>query len=273
MIDVRMSARVWSFLSIFCGGCLVACGGASRPADAPEAPTTNVQVAAPAASVSAPAAATGSEAGAGVTSASKPSPSSTTSSGSGAPSNVEEKLAVGRTAPRHRSKVLDGDPRPSKLAPGNYMCRVDAMYKLRPCTVARDERGFTWLEMPDGLLGLKGVVYDDGGALVFDGTTAEERPFGCFSCQERCTTDPSSCGCTELMPDASRECLAQPIVARLTKQGSSWVGNVKYKTYFNHYEGDGAARHVTGWDPKDNTFLVEVAPAPPEKKASQKPAR
>lgn len=268
MIDVRMSSRACSFLSVLWAGSLIACGGSSPPAEAPAAPapdtsTTTVQVAAPA--PSAPVAESAADAGV-VASESKASIPTVRS-------DIEEKLAIGRTAPRHHAKVLDGAARPAKLAPGNYVCRVDAMYKLRPCTVTRDERGFTWLEAPDGLLGLKGVLYDDGGALVFDGTTAEERPFGCFSCQERCTTDPSSCGCTELMPDASRECLAQPVVVRLTKQGSSWVGNVKYKTYFNHYEGDGAARHVTGWDPKDNTFLVEVAPAPAEKKPAKKPAQ
>ncbi|AKV00619.1 hypothetical protein AKJ09_07282 [Labilithrix luteola] len=242
---------------------LIACGGPAAdvpPSSSPAAPSSTVEVTAPSssASVAEPVADAGVEA---ARPSSKPEPS--------AVAETEQKLAIGRTAPRHHAKVLDGAPRPSKLAPGNYMCRIDAMYKLRPCTVTRDERGFTWLETPDSLLGLKGVIYDEGGGLVFDGTTAEERPFGCFSCQEHCTTDPASCACVELLPDASRECLARPIVARLTKKGSSWVGSLPYKTYYNHYEGEGAARHVTSWDTKDHTFLVEVAPAP----AAKKPAR
>jgi hypothetical protein len=166
------------------------------------------------------------------------------------------------TAPRHRSKVLDGPARSSKLAPGDYMCRVDAMYKLRPCTVTRDERGFIWLDAPGGLVHLKGVLYDDAAGVVFDGASGDARPFGCFSCQERCAAQPSSCACQELMPDASRECLARPLTVRLSRKGQSYVGTLPYTTYFNHYEGNGDARHVTGWDPHPNAFLVEITPAP-----------
>lgn len=164
------------------------------------------------------------------------------------------------SAPRHRAKVLDGQARPSKITPGSYMCRVDAMYKLRPCTVTRDEKGFSWLTTPGSLLELKGVLYDDGNAVIFEGATGEPRPFGCFSCDERCTDDPTSCVCQELMPDASRECLAQPLKVRLTRKGQGWSGTLAYKTYFNHYEGKGADRHVTGWDPSPNTFVVEIMP-------------
>lgn len=33
---------------------------------------------------------------------------------------------IEKTAPRHRSKLLDGAARPSKLAAGNYACRIGA---------------------------------------------------------------------------------------------------------------------------------------------------
>jgi hypothetical protein len=148
----------------------------------------------------------------------------------------------------------------SKLAPGAYACRIDAGYKLRPCTVRKDEKGFTWVDMPGSLLGLTAVVRDDGASIVLDGTSADPRPSGCFSCQERCSTDPSSCVCQDLMSGATRECLLQPLTARLTKSGAIWRGTMRHIGYFNHYEGSGQDRHVTAWDTRASTFVVEIAP-------------
>lgn len=175
----------------------------------------------------------------------------------------QEAEPLERTAPRHRSKRLDEAPRPSKIAAGDYVCRIDAGYKLRPCSVTVDERGFTWLEIPSGLIPVKGVLSDEGNAVVFDGAPTEERPFGCFSCQERCTKEPGTCMCQELLPDASRECLARPVVVRLTKKGQGYTGWLDYVTYFNRYEGTGDERHVAGWDPQRNRFLFEIQPAKP----------
>lgn len=164
-------------------------------------------------------------------------------------------------APRHRAKVLDGPARPSKLTPGGYACRIDAMYRFRACTVRKDEKGFTWIDMPSSLLGLTAVVYDDGASIVLDGASSYPRPHGCFACLERCVTDPSSCVCQELMPGASRECLLQPLTTKLTRSGAIWRGSIRYEAYFNHYEGTGNDRHVTSWEKRPSTFLVEIAPA------------
>lgn len=173
---------------------------------------------------------------------------------------VARSVEAWRTWPRHRSTVLGGPPKPARLAPGDYACRTGAEYRYRPCTVQKDGAGFTWVDMPGSLLGLRAVVYDEGASLVVDGASADERPFGCFSCQERCTRDPSSCGCVELMDEAIRECLLRPIRTRLAKRGSVWTGTLQYATYVNRYEGSGAERHVTGWDPHMITLLVEIAP-------------
>lgn len=169
---------------------------------------------------------------------------------------------LSRTAPRHRPSVLDGPPRPASLAPGAYACRVDRTYRLRPCTVSKDAAGHTRLEAPGGLVELTGVLFDEGGALVFEGTMGEDRPFGCFGCQERCSESPGSCACVELPEDASRACLAQPLRVRLTKQaGNRRVGVLAYDTYMNRYVGSGADRHPEGADVTKNQFVVEIAPA------------
>jgi len=110
------------------------------------------------------------------------------------------------------------------------------------------------------LLGLEGVVYDDGQALVIDGTSGDRRPFGCFACQERCAEQPGSCFCMELRPDASRACLAQPYTVRLVKSGAVWRGSIAILTYANRYEGSVEARRVVGHDTTKQTFVVEIAP-------------
>lgn len=134
------------------------------------------------------------------------------------------------------------------------------MYRFRPCFVSKDSEGFTWLAMPGSLLRFLGVVYDQGATLVVDGTSDDSRPFGCFSCQERCTENPGECVCVELLPGASRECLAQRLTAGLTRANGTWRGWMNHAGYFNHFEGVGEARHVTRWDVRRQSFLVEMAP-------------
>jgi len=69
---------------------------------------------------------------------------------------------------RHRSAVLGGAARPSRLPPGDYACRTGAEYNYRPCSITRDEKGFTWIDMPASLIAFRGVVYDEGARLVLD---------------------------------------------------------------------------------------------------------
>lgn len=227
---------------------MVACAGDPPPAPFPPPVTVVVQLPEDAGPASVPIAVEQPDA-----STSTATPTVASGGGEPDPERIEN-------APRHRAKVLGGPARTSKLAPGNYACRIDAMYRFRACTVRKDEAGFTWIDMPESLLGLTAVVYDEGGSLVLDGTSASPRPFGCFACQERCSTDPSSCVCQELMPGASRECLLEPLTARLTKSGGVWRGNMRHVAYFNHYEGTGNDRHVTSWDKNPRTYLVEIAP-------------
>lgn len=192
----------------------------------------------------------------------------------GAPSTEERRRALSfPDAPRHRSSVLGGPPKPSKLAPGAYACRTGAEYRLRPCTVTKDDAGFTWIEMPSSLIGFRAVVYDEGASLVLDGASRDERPFGCFGCDERCSLEPGSCMCQEMLPGASRECLAQPITVKLQKSGPVWRGTLKYMTYLNSYEGTGDARHVSGWTRDEVKLVVEIAPANAAAPPSNTPKR
>jgi WD40 repeat protein len=63
-----------------------------------------------------------------------------------------------------------GPPRPSRIVPGHYACKITTLYKLRDCTVRRDARGHTRLEFAaDNLLHLGGILWDDGPAVRFEG--------------------------------------------------------------------------------------------------------
>lgn len=174
----------------------------------------------------------------------------------------ESRENIDYVAKRHRSPILDGEPRAARLSPGTYACRIDAMYKFRPCEITKDARGFTNIAMPGALVELQGVLYDDGPAIVIDGTSGDRRPFGCVSCDDLCTTTASSCvHCTELMRKGARECLEQPLTTRLTRVGAIWRGQLSIFTYSGHYEGVGSMRLVTSFDKDKQSFLVEIAPA------------
>ena len=59
--------------------------------------------------------------------------------------------------------LLDGPPRPTRIQEGDYACKITDIYRLRGCTVRKNSDGHTILEFHrDNLLGLSGVLYDDG---------------------------------------------------------------------------------------------------------------
>jgi hypothetical protein len=180
----------------------------------------------------------------------------------------EERLARYRAlwkSPRHHPAVLDEPPRQTKLAPGAYACRVSREYRLRACTVERDADGRTFLEFAEGnLLGMRGVVYDRAGAVEFEGWLAEEQPFGCTSCQDRCIAHPGTCGCDPLPPDAVVECLKQPLRITLRPTGGGkYHGTLGYRVYYNEYVGEGEGRHPEGFVGKPERFEIDLAPGPP----------
>lgn len=162
---------------------------------------------------------------------------------------------------RYRPALLDQAAAPAAITPGEYLCKISKEYKLRPCTVRVDPQGHTMITMPEALLPLEGVLYDEGGGLHLDAWPTEARPFGCFSCAERCAADPSSCECSELPPAATAHCLAQPITAALKRAGEGWKGKLRWGVYFNRYQGALPDRRPIGYEIEDNEMVVEIRPA------------
>lgn len=135
--------------------------------------------------------------------------------------------------------------RPSRIRPGVYECKIAREYRFRPCTIALDEHGRTILTIPHALLELQGVLTDEGSWTHFDGIKTAERPFGCFSCQERCTTNPGSCGCQELPRVASAQCLLEPVRFRFRKQDGKWQGRIEHHHYYGDLDAEGQPVHET----------------------------
>jgi hypothetical protein len=107
--------------------------------------------------------------------------------------------------------LLDGAPRPSRIGPGHYACKVDLMYKLRDCTVWKNEKGHTLLRFaPDNLLALEGVLYDDGSVVRFEGWLNEPSTVvGCGGCEK------------------------QPMHAVFRGAGKRWQGLLRFRDYFD----------------------------------------
>jgi hypothetical protein len=125
----------------------------------------------------------------------------------GAPSTS---ATVQRTGERQVPPRLQQPPLPARIKPGQYACKVTDIYKLRDCTVEVDERGHTLLEIHSGnLLAVRGVLYDDGPVVRFEGWL----------------TEPYYTGCAE--------CLHQPIHGVLRGQGRQWEGIVFHKGHFD----------------------------------------
>jgi hypothetical protein len=191
-----------------------------------------------------------------------------------APATPKERLDRHRDAyrsPRHRPRALDEPARPARLAPGAYACRVSREYRLRRCTVERDEAGRTLLEFAEGnLIGMRGVVTDAGTTLEFEGWLTEQQPFGCSHCADRCIEDPSSCSCDELPEAAVRECVAQPVRVTLRPHGAGrYRGTMTYRVYYNEYVGEGPARRPEGFVAREERLEIDLVPGPPPGSAKE----
>lgn len=123
------------------------------------------------------------------------------------PAPPEPSLAAGRYVPAR----LERAPHSSRIQPGRYACKIDLMYKLRDCWVRKDDAGHTLLRFaPDNLLGLEGVLYDDGSVVRFEGWL----------------TEPSTIvGC--------RGCERQPLHAIFRGGGRSWKGLLQFRNYYD----------------------------------------
>jgi hypothetical protein len=171
----------------------------------------------------------------------------------GAPSRRPEDTRhdVGH-ADRHEPTRLRLPPEPSHILPGPYACKIDVSYKLRDCTVELDFEGRTWLTVHEGnLLALKGLLFDEGSEVGFEGALTDEKPFGCPSCAEGCTHD--------LAAEAA-ECVAQAVVMRLHRAGKRWEGKLRYIAFAERFEGDHPDRRLAGFDRKIQEYQVVLVP-------------
>lgn len=112
----------------------------------------------------------------------------------------------------HTPVRLSGSPSPSRIQPGEYECKITALYKLRRCSVEVNEAGHTMLEFDkDNLLGLRGVLYDDGSVVRFEGWLTEAGSLGCANCA------------------------AQPLHAVFRGNGGNWQGLLLYRGHYDPY--------------------------------------
>lgn len=107
--------------------------------------------------------------------------------------------------------ALDAPPRPTRITPGIYDCRITKAYRMRDCFVEKLPSGHTWLRFaPDNLFALGGVLYDDGPVTRFEGTFLE--PSQVLDC-----------------PD----CEKQPIHGVLQGSGKKLEGLLVFRTYYD----------------------------------------
>lgn len=160
-------------------------------------------------------------------------------------------------------------PAPSKIMPadGDYMCKIDSGYKMRPCTISTAD-GVTTLSIPEGLIGIKAALYpvqDSKNQIFADAKLTDERSFGCYSCNAQCAANPDTCTCRDVPAVASNQCMNQAITFVLTKKGQKWTGKLPLKNYYNTYK-DGKP---VDWEAEVMFLDVVIQPAKKKKKQSK----
>ena len=114
---------------------------------------------------------------------------------------------------------------------GDYQCKISKEYKFRPCKVV-DDGNASKLVFSGGLFGISATIRAAGkGWIHLEGAMTDKRGYPCTSCQEKCSKNPGSCGCTETPAEGTKECQAQTLGALLKKKGKSWKGVLPYKSY------------------------------------------
>jgi hypothetical protein len=139
------------------------------------------------------------------------------------------------------------------LPPGEYLCRVSSEYKNKPCTVELKDGKLLLVAKEGGLFGFEGTVTKQDPFILVTAHHTDRRPFGCYSCAERCAK-PGSCMCDEVPPEASSECLAQPLYIVLRSTGrDTWSGSVVVRNYSNTYAEGGGVNGV-----QHEPWVIEV---------------
>lgn len=131
---------------------------------------------------------------------------------------------------------------PPPIPVGEYECRTGKEYKLRECRVER--RGEqTVLVLPAEVQHLVSFeaelrpTSDKKMVYVSVLNLLDQRPWGCYMCQERCAVTPDACSCKEVPAAASEQCKAQPVHFVVSQAGKdTWRGTMPYRVYGNRYE-------------------------------------
>ncbi|MGE0320967.1 MAG: hypothetical protein AB7S68_01615 [Polyangiaceae bacterium] len=161
--------------------------------------------------------------------------------------------------------AMNEPARPAKLKAGLYRCSVGEGYKLRDCLVEKDGEGRTLLEIGRGnLIAARGVIWDEGKGLHFEGYLTDDRPFGCFSCQDRCYIEPTQCGCQVAPFEVAEACVVQSVSIDFTGGGNTFRGEMTYHQFWPTFEGQGGERHlvVASREEKHPVRLIFKQPCP-----------
>ena len=121
------------------------------------------------------------------------------------------------------------------------------MYKLRDCSVRKDDKGHTLLKFgPGNLLDLEGVLFDDGAVVRFEGWLLDRSLVGgCDGCEK------------------------QPLHAVLRGTGNRYQGLLKFRAYYDPYtppELPAADEPIEAADDRFPLVLELRAPAEPPKR-------
>ena len=122
--------------------------------------------------------------------------------------------------------AIAGEPIPA----GDYECRESKEYKFKPCAVQNINDEFI-LTTTGSLFAFTAVLTEDDGYISMDASTTDERRFGCYSCSPECAADQANCGCNEVPPEASSECMKTPMIGVVRKAGAKWKGTLTARMY------------------------------------------
>jgi hypothetical protein len=122
---------------------------------------------------------------------------------------------------------------------GRYQCQVSAEYRFRPCTVTVGPSGVTTIDIPGGLLPLRGTLRAEGLDVILDGAPTDSIPFGCDAANQVGSQVGQIYGREGRIPllhTANEACHRQRVVARLRKTAGRWSGAFSWNVYYNTYD-------------------------------------
>jgi hypothetical protein len=144
---------------------------------------------------------------------------------------------------------------------GRYQCQVSAEYRFRPCTVTVSS-GVTTIDIPGGLLPLRGTLWADGSDVILDGAPTDSIPFGCDAANQvgaQVGQIYGRDGRIPLLHTANEACHRQRVVARLRRTAGGWSGAFSWNVYYNTYDYlPDETNRVTGFTVETQRIAVTI---------------